>query len=66
MNILLSHSLQQVLKISFFRLVVMKFVADNDDTLFRPRILSLLYVAHLGKGEQISSLSRLYTGEWLL
>lgn len=44
----------------------MKFVADNDDTLFRPRILSLLYVAHLGKGEQISSLSRLYTGEWLL
>lgn len=44
----------------------MKFVADNDDILFRPRILSLLYVAHLGKGEQISSLGRLYTGEWLL
>lgn len=63
MNILLSHSLQQVLKISFFRL---KFVADNDDILFRLRILSLLYVAHLGKGEQISSLGRLYTGEWLL
>lgn len=44
----------------------MKFVADNDDMLSRLRILSLLYVAHLGKGEQISSLGQLYIGDRLL